>query len=70
MSSIPEEERDPRAEEMIRLLAEGQEAAAVRTARSAFASAERGADQPTMDLLTQRMQVHEKTAWMLRSVLA
>jgi starvation-inducible DNA-binding protein len=41
----------------------------VRIARSVFASAEKASDQVTMDLLTQRMQVHEKTAWMLRSLL-
>lgn len=40
-----------------------------RTCREAFPAAERSGDQPTMDLLTQRMQVHEKTAWMLRSIL-
>jgi starvation-inducible DNA-binding protein len=68
LSSIAEQEDAPRAEEMIRRLVTGQEAV-VRTARSAFAPAERAADQPTMDLLTQRMQVHEKTAWMLRSLL-
>jgi starvation-inducible DNA-binding protein len=68
LSSIPEEETVPRAEEMIRLLVAGQEAI-VRTARSAFTRAEKAGDQPTLDLLTQRMQVHEKTAWMLRSLL-
>ena len=47
---------------------EGQEAVA-RTARSIFPLAEEVSDQPTADLLTQRMQVHEKTAWMLRSLL-
>ena len=69
MSSIPEEAGVPYAEQMIRSLVEGQETA-VRTARKAFVSAERGGDQPTMDLLAQRMHVHEKTAWMLRSLLA
>ncbi len=53
---------------MIRLLVEGHEAVA-RTARSSFVIAEEANDQPTCDLLTQRMQVHEKTAWMLRSLL-
>ena len=53
---------------MIRILVVGQEAVA-RTARSAFAAAEAANDQPTCDLLTQRMQVHEKNAWMLRSLL-
>ena len=68
LSSIRESEGVPRAEEMIRLLVEGQEAV-VRTARSIFPSVERVNDEPTADLLTQRMQVHEKTAWMLRSLL-
>ena len=58
----------PLAEGMITQLVDGQEAV-VRTARTVFAVAESAADQVTMDLLTQRMQVHEKTAWMLRSLL-
>ena len=58
----------PRAEEMVRLLIEGQEAV-VRTAREALGVADDANDQPTLDLLTQRMQVHEKNAWMLRSLL-
>jgi starvation-inducible DNA-binding protein len=69
LSSIKEEEGVPSAEEMIRLLVEGQEAVA-RTARSLFPLAEKVSDEPTADLLTQRLQVHEKTAWMLRSLLA
>ena len=68
LSSIAEHEDAPRAEEMIRQLVLGQEAV-VRTARAAFQPAEQAGDQPTMDLLTQRMQIHEKTAWMLRSLL-
>ena len=68
LSSIKETEGVPKAEEMIRLLVEGQEAV-VRTARSIFPSVEQVNDEPTADLLTQRMQVHEKTAWMLRSLL-
>jgi starvation-inducible DNA-binding protein len=68
LSSIQEDEQPHVAEEMIRLLVHGQEAV-VRTARASFAPAERAGDQPTMDLLTQRMQVHEKAAWMLRSLL-
>ena len=68
LSSIKETEGVPKAEEMIRLLVAGQEAV-VRTARSIFPSVERVNDEPTADLLTQRMQVHEKTAWMLRSLL-
>ncbi len=68
LSSIKEEEATPTAQEMIRLLVEGQETV-VRTARSIFPVVERGGDEPTADLLTQRMQIHEKTAWMLRSLL-
>ena len=69
LASVPEDGDDwPAAEEMIRRLVKGQEAV-VRTARSIFRAVERAGDQPTADLLTQRMQVHEKTAWMLRSML-
>jgi starvation-inducible DNA-binding protein len=53
---------------MVRVLMQGHEAVA-RTAREAFPAAERANDQPTADLLTQRLDIHEKTAWMLRSVL-
>jgi starvation-inducible DNA-binding protein len=69
LSSIKEEEHAVTAQEMIRLLVEGQEAV-VRTARSIFPVVEKASDEPTADLLTQRMQTHEKTAWMLRSLLA
>jgi starvation-inducible DNA-binding protein len=69
LSSIAEDADAPDAIEMIRRLVEGQEAVA-RTARSVFPIAEKAGDQPTADLLTQRLQVHEKTAWMLRSLLA
>jgi starvation-inducible DNA-binding protein len=68
LSSIREAEGVPIATEMIRQLVEGQEAV-VRTARAAFAAVDRASDEPTADLLTQRMQIHEKTAWMLRSLL-
>ncbi|MCX7594504.1 MAG: DNA starvation/stationary phase protection protein [Fischerella sp.] len=68
LSSIPETSGVPKATDMIRLLVEGQEAV-VRTARSIFPVVEEVNDEPTADLLTQRMQVHEKTAWMLRSLL-
>ncbi|RCJ28001.1 DNA starvation/stationary phase protection protein [Nostoc minutum NIES-26] len=68
LSSIPETPGVPKATEMISLLVEGQEAV-VRTARSIFPVVEDVNDEPTADLLTQRMQVHEKTAWMLRSLL-
>lgn len=69
LSSIQQEEGIPSATEMIRILVEGQEAV-VRTARSIFPLVEKAQDEPTADLLTQRMQVHEKTAWMLRSLLS
>jgi len=69
LTSISETEGVPKATEMIKLLVEGQEAV-VRTARSIFPIAEQANDEPTADLLTQRLQVHEKTAWMLRSLLA
>lgn len=68
MSAIQEEEGVPRAQEMIRLLVGGHETAA-RTSRAVFKTAEAANDQSSCDLLTQRMQVHEKTAWMLRSLL-
>ena len=69
LSSIPEADGVPAAEEMIRQLVEGQEAV-VRTAREIFPATEAANDEPTADLLTQRMQTHEKTAWMLRAMLA
>ena len=69
LSSIAEEEGVPEATEMIRKLVEGQEAV-VRTARSLFPAIDAAGDEPSADLLTQRMQTHEKTAWMLRSLLA
>jgi starvation-inducible DNA-binding protein len=68
LSSIKEEEGIPAAQDMIRLLVEGQEAV-VRTARSLYPVAEEANDEATADLLTQRIQLHEKTAWMLRSLL-
>ncbi len=68
LSSISETEGVPKAEEMIALLVEGQEAVA-RTAREVFAVADEANDEPTADLLTQRLQIHEKNAWMLRSLL-
>ncbi len=68
LSSIRETSGAPKAEEMIQLLVEGQEAI-VRTARSVFPVAEKASDEATADLLTQRIQLHEKTAWMLRSLL-
>jgi starvation-inducible DNA-binding protein len=58
----------PKALEMVRILVEGHEAVA-RTARSIFPLADQASDEPTADLLTQRLTVHEQTAWMLRSLL-
>ncbi|WP_199154662.1 Dps family protein [Chromobacterium sp. ASV23] len=58
----------PKADDMIRQLVEGHETIC-RTARSIFEVVERASDEPSADLLTQRLQVHEKTAWMLRSLL-
>ncbi|HRW38444.1 MAG TPA: Dps family protein [Aquihabitans sp.] len=69
LSSIDEDDEVPEATEMIRRLVKGQEAVA-RTARSVFPAVEQAHDEATADLLTQRLQVHEKTAWMLRSLLA
>jgi starvation-inducible DNA-binding protein len=68
LASIREVDGVPSATEMIRLLVAGQEAVA-KTARNVFKAAEEANDQPTCDLLTQRMQIHEKNAWMLRSLL-
>jgi len=69
LGSIRETEGVPRAEQMVKHLIDAQEAV-VRTARSILPLAERANDQPTLDVLTQRMDVHEKNAWMLRSLLA
>ena len=69
LSIIAEAEGNPPAEEMVRILAADQ-LAVVRTVRSVFPLADAANDEPTADLLTQRMQVHEKTAWMLRANLA
>jgi starvation-inducible DNA-binding protein len=68
LARIKETPGVPKAEQMVRLLIEGQEAI-VKTAREVLPIAEKADDQPTLDLLTQRMQVHEKNAWMLRSLL-
>ncbi|MDG9881697.1 MULTISPECIES: Dps family protein [Pseudomonas] len=68
LASIKETEGVPSSDEMIKYLVEGQEAV-VRTARSLFPLTDKVSDEPTADLLTQRMQVHEKTAWMLRVLL-
>jgi starvation-inducible DNA-binding protein len=69
VTSIEEASGDESAEEMIRQLVIGQETVA-RTAREASVAAADASDEPTADLLTQRMQIHEKNAWMLRSMLA
>ena len=68
LTSIKEAQGVPNAKEMIAQLLEGHEAVA-RTARSVFPAAEKGSDEATLDLLTGRLQIHEKTAWMLRSLL-
>jgi starvation-inducible DNA-binding protein len=68
LSSIEEETGTPSAEDMIRQLVKGQEAV-VKTARAVFPVVDKANDEPTADLLTQRMQIHEKNAWMLRSLL-
>ncbi len=68
LTSITEAEGVPNARLMLEQLVTGHETV-VRTARSVFPAAEKGADQATLDLLTQRIRLHEKTAWMLRSLL-
>ncbi|MEK9825041.1 MAG: Dps family protein [Methylotenera sp.] len=68
LTSIKETESVPKAQDMIAELVAGHEAVC-RTARSVFPSADAASDEATADLLTQRLQVHEKTAWMLRSLL-
>ncbi len=68
LTSIAEVSGTPKAMEMVRLLVKAQEATA-KTARKLFPLVEKASDQPTADLLTQRQDVHEKTAWMLRSLL-
>ena len=68
LTVIKESEGKVGAEDMIRQLVAGQEAV-VKTARSIFPVVDKAGDEPTADLLTQRMQIHEKNAWMLRSLL-
>lgn len=68
LSSIEETTGVPSATQMIAHLVKGQESV-VKTARDIFPIVESASDEPTADLLTQRMQIHEKTAWMLRSLL-
>lgn len=69
LTSIKEDAGVPAAEEMIRSLVAGHETV-IKTARGVFPVAEKAQDQSTLDLLTQRMQFHEKTAWMLRSLIS
>lgn len=68
LKSVPEAEDELTAEQMVAALVADHETV-VRTARSVFPAAERVGDEATADLLTQRLQLHEKTAWMLRSIL-
>ena len=69
LSSLPDAPTTPpKAMEMVRILAEGHEAVA-RTARSLFPVVDKASDEPTADVLVQRLAVHEQTAWMLRSLL-
>jgi len=68
LSSIEEPKTVPEAMDMVRFLVDANEAVA-KTARAAFSKADDANDQPTADLLTQRLDVHEKNAWMLRSLL-
>ena len=68
LASIPESQGSPAAMAMVQELVLGHEAVA-RTARALFPLLEEAGDQPSADLLTQRLQIHEKTAWMLRSLM-
>ena len=69
LATVPDAPSEPpRALEMVRILVQGHETVA-RTARGLFPLAEKASDEPTADLLTQRLTVHEQTAWMLRSML-
>ena len=69
LSSLPDAPTEPpKAMKMVRILMEGHEAVA-RTARSLLPVVEAASDEPTADLLVQRLAVHEQTAWMLRSLL-
>ena len=68
LTAIPPVKGSPKALDMVALLVSAQEATA-RTARELLSVAEAANDQPTLDLLTQRLDVHEKTAWMLRVLL-
>jgi len=69
LTSITESEKIPKAEKMIVELLDGYHTV-IQTARSLYPVAEAGNDEVTLDLLTQRLQVYEKTAWMLRSLIS
>jgi len=69
LTSITESDKVPKADKMIRELIEGHEIV-IQTARKLLGPADEASDEVTCDLLTQRLQVHEKTSWMLRSLLA
>ncbi|MDO8347977.1 MAG: Dps family protein [Rugosibacter sp.] len=68
LASIKEVDGQPKALDMVRHLVSAQEAVA-RTARGLIPLLEKASDQPSLDLITQRLEIHEKTAWMLRSLL-
>lgn len=68
LTSVKEDGSVPEATQMIRNLVDGHETV-IRTIREVFGAAEKGNDQATMDLLTQRLDIHEKTAWMMRAIL-
>ena len=68
LTVIPEEDGVPKATDMIKNLVKGHESVA-STARKLFTVLDKAKDQPSADLLTQRLEIHEKTAWMLRSLL-
>jgi len=68
LARVKETDGVPKAKKMVQLLIDGQEAI-VKTAREVIPLADKANDEPTLDLLTQRMQIHEKNAWMLRSLL-
>jgi starvation-inducible DNA-binding protein len=69
LATVPDEEGVPEAMEMVRRLVDGHEAV-IRTAREVVSKAEEASDVATADLVTSRIEVHEKTAWMLRATSA
>lgn len=68
LSSIQEVEGVPAAEEMVKLLNQGHEKV-VKTSREVLSVAQEAKDESTASLVSDRMRVHEKTAWMLRATL-